>query len=65
MIKTKAQKVLNGDYYTRQDAAQILKVSVKTVDRLIKANKLKASKKNNYYVVIMKEDLERYINKNY
>lgn len=52
---------LEQDFYTPQEAADLLKVNVETIRRRIKDKTLKANKMGNRYR-ISREDLQKFIN---
>lgn len=58
------QDIINGNTYTRQNVADMLHVTVITVDNYIKAKKLQAVKVANGKVLITETALNKFLNEN-
>lgn len=58
------QDIINGNTYTRQNVADMLHVTVITIDNYIKAKKLQAVKVANGKVLITETALNKFLNEN-
>jgi excisionase family DNA binding protein len=53
---------MNSDYFSRDEAAQYLKISVKTIDRLIRNDRIKAFKLGSRVLIYVNTLTEENIN---
>lgn len=56
-----ASTVLDQKYYTREEAAELLKLSVRTLDRLRYAGKIHATYLSPHKIRFTEEDLRAYL----